>query len=690
MTSAPLLIELLSEELPAKEIQLLVASLAKTLCQALREDGFIDEEKIACFATPRRLAVCIDDVRDISKAKRIERRGPPVSQAFDNEGKPTSALLGFARACHVDWTKLEQRPVGQAAYFFHTFEKEGKSLTHALPTMIERFFKTAPLRKNMRWGEIFAFTRPVRSLLVLFGEQPLDIAVGHLQSRATTAGHRFMGKPMIAVTDAKSYERMLEQEGKVIPSWEKRRQWIIEGIEQYRQDAIPLLPEALLQELVGLCEYPIVLSGDFDESFLRVPQECLIVAMQSHQRYIPLTDNKGNLKARFLFVANNQSLQPEVIIHGNERVLRARLADAAFFFEQDRKIPLLKRLPKLRHVLYVERLGSMLARIERLENLSEYLAKTIGLGLSPSLARRAASLAKADLATEMVSEFPELEGIMGAHYARLGGEDDLICQAIAEHLLPKQAGDPLPKTDLGSLLSLADKTEALVGLYATGMVPSGDKDPYGLRRHAVGIVRLLLDKAWPLSVRTLVHTAASVFETGLVAMAIQDEIVSFILERAKGIFREEGFGAQSIDAVFAVFNTDLVDARKRLLAVQNFLKLKEAEALAAANKRIGNILRKASFGKEGNIAESLLYDTEEKALYETIRHLEPVIVTHFAHKQYEEALFALASLKKPIDDFFDHVLVMDENMDVRHNRLALLQRLYGLMNHIADLGRIAL
>jgi glycyl-tRNA synthetase beta chain len=410
--------------------------------------------------------------------------------------------------------------------------------------------------------------------------------------------------------------------------------------------------------------------------------------MQSHQRYIPLLDVKGHLTPRFLFVANNQGSNPETIIHGNERVLRARLSDAAFFFEQDCKIPLLERLPKLRHVLYVEHLGSTLARIERLESLGEALATKIGL--NPLDARLAASLAKADLATEMVAEFPELEGIMGAYYTRLEGYPEAICKAIAEHLLPKQAGDLLPTTELGALLSLADKLEALVGLYAIGMVPSGDKDPYGLRRHALGIVRLLLQQTWPITVPDLVGAAARVFAPDLVTKTLQEDIASFMLERAKGIFREDGFGLQTIDAVFAVFDGNLVDAKKRLQAVQYFLQLPEAATLAAANKRIGNILRKAAFTEEIQVLEGMLHLDAEKSLYHAIEHLEPVIVTHFAHKHYEEALMALASLKKPIDDFFDQVLVMDENSEIRHNRLALLQRLYRLMNHIADLGRIAI
>jgi len=417
------------------------------------------------------------------------------------------------------------------------------------------------------------------------------------------------------------------------------------ALPKAKGDAIPLLPEDLLQELVGLCEYPVVLSGHFEERFLAVPQECLIMAMQSHQRYIPLLDVKGHLTPRFLFVANNQGSDPETIIHGNERVLRARLSDAAFFFEQDCKIPLLERLPKLRHVLYVEQLGSMLARVERLENLGEALATKIGL--NPLDARLAASLAKADLATEMVAEFPELEGIMGAYYTRLEGYPEAICQAIAEHLLPKQAGDLLPTTELGALLSLADKLEALVGLYAIGMVPSGDKDPYGLRRYALGIVRLLLQQTWPITVSDLVEIAALVFAPDLVTKALQEDITSFILERAKGIFREEGFGLQTIDAVFAVFDGDLVDAKKRLQAVQRFLLLPEAAALAAANKRIGNILRKAAFTDEIQVLEGMLHLDAEKSLYHAIQHLEPVITTHFAHKHYEEALVALASLKNP-------------------------------------------
>lgn len=689
MTSyAPLLIELLCEELPAKEILRLLNALAQMLAQSLQSEGFVEDPQISAFATPRRLSVRILDVYPIAKTKRIERRGPSVQQALDALGQPTPALLGFARGCHTEWQKLAKKTVGENEYFFHVFEQEGKPLENVLAELLLRFFKTAPARKSMRWGEYFSFTRPVRSLLAILGNRPVSMAVGSLQSQATTSGHRLMGKANIAISDASQYEVILEEEGWVIPAWEKRQRLIEEGIAKAKGDAIPLLPEELLQELVGLCEYPVVLSGHFDERFLAVPQECLIIAMQSHQRYIPLLDVKGHLTPRFLFVANNQGSDPEMIIHGNERVLRARLSDAAFFFEQDCKIPLLERLPKLRHVMYVEHLGSMLARVDRLESLSEALATKIGL--NPSDVRLAASLAKADLATEMVAEFPELEGIIGAHYARLEGYPEPVCQAVAEHLLPKQAGDPLPVTELGALLSLADKLEALVGLYAIGMVPSGDKDPYGLRRHALGIVRLLLQQTWPITVPDLVGAAARVFAPDLVTKTLQEDIASFMLERAKGIFREEGFGLQTIDAVFAVFDGNLVDAKKRLQAVQYFLQLPEAATLAAANKRIGNILRKAAFTEEIQVLEGMLHLDAEKSLYDAIQHLEPVIVTHFAHKHYEEALMALASLKKPIDDFFDQVLVMDENSEIRHNRLALLQRLYRLMNHIADLGRIAI
>jgi len=691
--AAPLLIELRTEELPPKALARLMEAFSHGLVEALREKHFLlPESGSQPYATPRRLAVVISQVLAQQADRMVERKGPAVASATGPDGQPTPALLGFARSCGVDVGKLERQAGEKGEYFVYRAKQKGEPLAKHLATIVEAVLKKLPVPKLMRWGSGEAqFVRPVHGVMLVHGNKVVPGTVLGLKSGNKTLGHRFLGKGALTIARATDYEKVLKA-GKVLASFESRREAIARGLDAAARKLgarWDLGKSAeLVDEVTSIVEWPVVLTGGFDKAFLDVPKECLIISMQQHQKYFPLVDGNGRLLPQFLFVSNQQAPNPKQIISGNERVLRARLSDARFFYDQDRKTRLETRVPRLANVVYHNQLGSQLQRVERIEKLAGEIARL--LGANDKIAMRAARLAKADLLTDMVGEFPELQGIMGEYYAHHDGETH-VAVAIREHYLPRYAGDVLPASVESISVALADKIDTLVGMFGIGSVPTGDKDPFGLRRQALGVIRMLVERAGilpSLDIVGLLQQARSFFPDGVVADSVAQDVHGFMLERLKPYLRDRQFEAGEIDAVLSLNPTRLDDVMPRLAALQKFRKLPEAEALAAANKRIVNILRKT--GKEHQGADAgKLTEPAERLLFDALRKLQPEIESCFKAHDYTGALQRLAALKRPVDAFFDGVMVMTDDVAVRANRLALLGDLKAMMNRVADISKLA-
>ncbi len=712
-----LLIELRTEELPPKRLERMGQHFAESLHQALSALGFTSPQSVlTAFASPRRLALTLSAVSARQPAQNVERRGPQVRAALDAAGQPTAALLGFARSCGVSVEQLHTLTdaKGQTLYAYRTTQP-GQTLGQVLPELLQQACATLPVAKVMRWGAgEDQFVRPVHGLMVLHGTQVLPLTLLGLSAGRTTLGHRFLSHAPLTLQRAEDYAALLEQQGHVVASFAARRQRIQEALTQAAGPDRVLAGADLLEEVTALVEWPVVYAGAFDEAFLAVPQECLILSMQQHQKYFPLGDAQGRLLPRFLLVSNLKTEAPQAIIAGNERVLRARLADARFFFEQDRKTPLSERVPRLAEVVYHNRLGSMLQRTHRLQSLAQAIATL--LELDSRMAARSALLMKADLLTDMVGEFPELQGLMGHYYALQDGEAPAVAHAIEDHYHPRFAQDSLPDTALGQVLALADKLDTLVGIFGIGQIPTGDKDPFALRRGALGVLRILIETPLPLSLPTLLALSAQGFDPGQIAPTTQASVLSFMSERLRGYLRDKGYGADECEAVLhslpgtepppgaepphpsappdapplpALARLDRL--LPRLEALRHFQQLPEAASLAAANKRIGNLLKKSAGAARGHtldVRQDLLQEPAEGALLTALLQLEPIVDQHLVRLDYTAALLALAQLKDPVDTFFSAVMVMSDDLALRNNRLALLARLQRLMHQVADLSRL--
>jgi glycyl-tRNA synthetase beta chain len=703
--SAALLVELLTEELPPKALARLMEAFAGGVHDGLKEKFFLAAGAEARpFATPRRLAVLVTEVLDRQPDRQVERKGPAAASALDAAGRPTAALLGFARSCGVEVSRLEKRCGDKGEYFVYRASQKGEPLKQHLAAIVEAALKKLPIPKLMRWGSGEAqFVRPVHGVILLHGGRVVPGTVLGLKSGNKTRGHRFLSKSAIVIKHAADYEKILRVQGNVIASFEERYETIKRMLDRAaqrlekgatwivgRQQPGDVREEYDLQELVkevtALVEYPQVYAGSFDKAFLEVPRECLIVSMRQHQRYFPLADKQGRLLPRFLFVSNLKTAHPKEIIHGNERVLRARLADARFFYDQDRKQRLAERLPRLANVVYHNKLGSQLERVQRLEKLAGGIAQL--LEVDARLVARAALLCKADLLTEMVGEFPELQGIMGRYYARHDHEPAEVADAIEQHYWPRTAGGELPRHPVAVCVALADRLDALVGIYGIGLVPTGEKDPFGLRRAALGVVRLLSEKSLPLDVLELLWRARGCFPPGVVADGVVQDLHGFLLERLKPYLREKGFEPDEIEAVVALNPTRLDQVLPRLAALKEFRRLPEAQALAAANKRIRNILRQAGGKAAGAVDAARLVAAAERKLYEEVCALEEQVTPLLKSGNYTAALKQLAGLRPAVDTFFDQVMVLVEDAAVRDNRLALLRRLANLFLNVADVSRL--
>jgi glycyl-tRNA synthetase beta chain len=726
MPHASLLIELHTEELPPKALKSLSEAFATGIEKGLRARGLLaTDSQTTVFGAPRRLGVHITHVAARSPDQPFKQKLMPLSIARDKaenwtaaflkklEGLGRSHLAKLALGTQHGSDALSVEGEGKAESVYLRSIAPGQTLLVALQSALDEAIEQLPIPKVMSYQladgtTTVQFVRPAHRLVALHGHAPLPVHALGLIGGTKTFGHRFLSEGEIVVHSADTYAEQLERDGKVIASFEKRRARIVEQLRKVAAmlDAQPLMPDALLDEVTALVEWPVVLASGFEAEFLTVPQECLILTMQQNQKYFALQSPDGKLLNRFLLVTHLDANDPSSIIDGNARVVRARLADAKFFFDQDRKETLDSRIPGLASVVYHNKLGSQLERVERMTGIAVEIAREVGADVTH--VERSARLAKADLRTLMVGEFPELQGVMGMHYARHDGEPKDVADAIEEHYRPRFAGDALPASLVGTCVALADKLETLASMFSIGEAPTGDKDPYGLRRCAIGVLRMLVEKRLPADLPRLVRHSVEALHSSHGAFRLPSvhesewkrrvetttaDTVSFLYDRLRGLLRDDGYGANEVESVVSLAPKRLDDIVARLAAVRAFMRLPEAESLAAANKRIGNILKKSAVGPRWSAEEAfdpaLLMEPAEKSLAEAFGRTAKQSNASFAAGDYAGALTALAPLKMPVDRFFDDVMVNVEDATLRGNRLALLARLRAQMNRVADLSMLA-
>lgn len=711
MAMQNLLVELFVEELPPKALKKLGEAFASVLFEQLKAQGLASgESKLTSFASPRRLAAHVTAVASSAADKAVSQKLMPVSVGLDAAGNATPALLKKLQALGADASAvagLKRAMDGKAEALFYDSNVKGATLAEGLQKALAESIAKLPIPKVMTyqladgWSDV-KFVRPAHALVALHGADIVPVEALGLKAGRTTQGHRFeAAQPTVTFKDADSYAATLEKDGAVIASFEARRADIVrqlaEAAAKVGGGVKAIEDEALLDEVTSLVERPNVLVCQFEKEFLDVPQECLILTMKANQKYFPLLDAKGKLTNRFLVVSNIRPADASAVIGGNERVVRPRLADAKFFFDQDRKKTLQSRVAGLGKVVYHNKLGTQGERTERVTRIATDIVGHLitrsmehtGSGFMASVedVALAARLAKADLLTDMVGEFPELQGVMGNYYARHDGLSAGVAEAIEDHYRPRFAGDALPRNHVGVVVALADKLETLAGLFGIGQLPTGDRDPFALRRHALGVVRMLVEQNLPLDLDELLADTADVFADRITDAS--EALADFIYERFAGSLRDQGYSAQEVDAVLALRPQRLGDVPKRLAAVRSFAALPEAPALAAANKRIGNILKKADGTVDPHVSEVLLKEDAEKALYTAMQMVAPQAGKQFEAGDYTASLQTLAALRRPVDAFFDGVMVNAEEMDLRLNRLGLLATLHQAMNRVADLSRLA-
>jgi glycyl-tRNA synthetase beta chain len=699
-----LLLELFVEELPPKALKKLGEAFGRLLMDGLSERDLLESSSVlSTFASPRRLSAHITEVRKEAPPKSRRVKLMPASVGLDGNGQPTAALvkkLQSALGYHadVDFAQIVAERVtregqGKAEVLVHEDMSTGTTLLVGLEGALDEAVDKLPIPKVMTyqladgWSDI-KFVRPAHGLIALHGSDVVPVQALGLVSGRETKGHRFESlAETIVIEGADSYAAQLREQGAVIASFAERRAEIVRQLNEKAGGLKPIDDEALLDEVTALVERPNVLACQFEPEFLAVPQECLILTMKANQKYFPLLDAQDRLTNKFLVVSNISPLDASAVTGGNERVVRPRLADAKFFFDQDRKKKLADRVPGLAKVVYHGKLGTQGERVERVRAIAKAIAEQLGGGVLTAQVDEAAQLAKADLLTDMVGEFPELQGIMGGYYARHDGLSEAVAFAIEDHYKPRFAGDALPRNEIGLVVALADKLETLVGLFGIGQLPTGDKDPFALRRHALGVVRMLSERAGGLSLDALIKAALPAF--GALIQDPSEALSSFIFERLAGSLREQGFTTKQIDAVLALKPQRLADVAERLSAVRAFESLPEAEPLAAANKRIGNILKKSEQAVEARIDDRLLQEAAEQALASALKAVSPKVDALFQQGEYAASLRELAALKAPVDAFFDDVMVNAEDPALRANRLGLLKTLHQAMNRVADLSRLA-
>ena len=709
MTTQNLLVELFVEELPPKALNKLGAAFSGVLAEQLKAQGLAAADAVVtAYASPRRLAAHVTGVLAQAADKAVQQKLMPVSVGLDAAGKATPALLKKLQALGADVSDpaaavaaLKRQPDGKAEALFYDSVAKGASLAAGLQKALDEALAKLPIPKVMQyqletdcelpgWSSV-NFVRPAHKLIALHGSTVVPVKALGLTASNSTQGHRFEASvDPVVVPHADQYAQVLKNDGAVIASFAERRAEIVRQLQaaatKVGGGVKPIEDEALLDEVTALVERPNVLVCEFEKQFLDVPQECLILTMKANQKYFPLLDAAGKLTHQFLVVSNISPADASAVIGGNERVVRPRLADAKFFFDQDRKKTLASRVDSLSKVVYHNKLGTQGERMARVCAMAKAIGQQLGGDLLAKQAEQAARLAKTDLLTDMVGEFPELQGIMGGYYARHDGLPAEIAEAIEDHYKPRFAGDELPRNPVGVVVALADKLETLVGMFGIGNLPSGDKDPFALRRHALGVIRMLIDKNLAIDLSVLLALATPVFGDKIADAS--EALTAFIYDRLAGGLREQGFSAQEVDAVLALQPQRLSDVAKRLAAVRAFAALPESPALAAANKRIGNILKKAD-EVDAHVNPALLKEDAEKALHAAMQKLLPESTAQFEAGDYTASLQTLAALRAPVDAFFDDVMVNAEEMDLRLNRQGLLKSLHVAMNRVADLSRLA-
>lgn len=686
MSQENLLIELGTEELPPKSLRKLAESFASNV-EAELNKAELAFSSVRWLASPRRLALIVSNLAAAQADKIVEKRGPAVNVAFDAQGQATKAAQGWAHSNGITVEQAERLVTDKGEWLLCNSAVKGQTVEQLIPAIAATALAKLPIAKPMRWGsETTQFIRPVHTVCMLFGEQLIAGELLGVQSDRIIRGHRFLGEAQLTLNHADQYEQLLDDSGKVIVDYERRKAIIRDQVEAVaaHEKGVAAIDDALLEEVTSLVEWPVTLVGSFDHKFLAVPSQALISTMKDNQKYFPVLDQAGNLLPRFIFVSNIVSRDPSQVISGNEKVVRPRLADAEFFFETDKKKTLASRLESLSSVLFQQQLGTLKEKSERIANIAEDIA--LQIKADTKHAQRAGLLSKTDLMTDMVMEFPDVQGVMGMYYARHDGEDEEVAIALNEQYLPRFAGDKLPTSLVACAVSLADKLDTLVGIFGIGQAPKGDKDPFALRRAAIGLLRIITDKNLDLDIVELVEIAKVQYGSKLTNANVVDDVVDFLFARFRATYQANGFSVELIQSVLDRRPTKPVDFEKRIQAVAKFHALPEAAPIAAANKRISNILAKVKGEINADVDGSLLEEDAEKALAEILGSLESKLTPLFAAGEYEAALFELASLQTPVDAFFDNVMVMAENEAVKQNRLAILNRLRNLFLQIADLS----
>jgi len=687
MSARDFLFELGTEELPPLALPELERALKEGLRSGLESAG-LGHGDIVSYAAPRRLAVLVHALVDTQPEQQIKRRGPPVSAAFDKSGAPTRAATAFVETCGVTLEQLGRVTEGKGEFLYFEGSKPGAATTTLLPAIVQAALDALPIPKRMRWGTSEAeFVRPVHWIVMRFGHETLPVRLLDTEAGATTRGHRFHAPQELAFSSPADYADTLRSKGFVLASFAERRERIRDQVLVCAKNlgGKAVLDDALLDEVTALVEWPVALEGRFDERFLALPREVLISTLQEHQRYFAVENTKGELTNHFITVSNIEGRDPSRVRAGNERVVRPRLADAAFFHEQDRRNPLHAWRQGLDSVTFQAKLGSIGDKLRRVVALTREIAPLVGADVA--LAARAAELSKCDLLSAMVGEFPELQGVMGAYYAAADGEDPRVAAAIRDHYLPRGAGDALPADPVGVAVALADKLDTLAGIFGIGQKPSGTKDPFALRRAAIGVFRIVLERQIDLDLSEIVGKAVSA--QPVKTQDTSGEVLAYLQERMRSYYLEVGYPAESFEAVLATGTTRALDFDQRMRALAKFRERPEAESLAAANKRIANILRKSSAGEVAqHIEVSMLSVEAEKTLHGALEAVSAAVTADIAARRYDEALAKLASLRPSIDAFFNDVMVNDPDAGLRANRLALVSRVRNLFAGVADFSKL--
>ena len=683
-----LLIEIGTEELPPKALKSLSDAFTAGVVSGLK-DAALETGSVTSYAAPRRLAVLINDIPVKQADQLVERKGPAKAAAFDAEGKPTKAVEGFARSCGVSAFDLDEIETPKGIWLVFRQEVAGKDTSELVAEIVNKSLAKLPIPKRMRWGASdIEFVRPVHWIVMMLGDQVIDAEILGIQSGNTTRGHRFHHPDTITIKTASSYAEQLHQQGHVIADFEARRAEVRRQAEESAKKVggVVQIDENLLDEVTALIELPIAVSGSFGEEFLQVPQECLISSMQDHQKYFPVIDTNNTLMPYFITTSNIKSSNPDAVRQGNERVIRPRFADAKFFWDQDCKVSLESNREATKKIVFQQKLGTLFEKTERVSKLAGFIAEQIGANKQQAM--RAAELSKCDLLSNMVQEFPELQGIMGSYYAKHDNEADDVAAAMQEQYQPGFAGDVIPAGEIGKVLSLADRLDTIVGIFAIDMKPTGSKDPFSLRRAALGALRIIIEGKLTIDLKALLVEAASGLQDKVDASSAVESAYSFVMDRLKAYYQDQGINSDTVNSVASLQPKQPLDFDQRVKAVADFRSLPESESLAAANKRISNILKKVETKIPSAVDEKLLNEDAEKTLFKAVIALQKSVKPLYANGEYSKALTSLAVLRDDVDNFFDNIMVMDEDLSLRDNRLALLSQLRGLFLEVADLSRL--